>query len=230
MPAAAQTTMSRPLTPAELAVVIKMYREANQWSQEQLADVAGLSTRTVQRVESGHPSDLDTRRAMARAFGLEDIDALNKPYVIPTPDEIKAQREQFEREHITLDAHPLATGRQLAGLAETNGLDLSTPGFDMERAADEEFAALVDYVRDYRDCASLFSEVQKFEVYDDLQRHIDALKAMGVSLRYAVRPIKLQISADPAAKPWEASALYVVTYPAGKEPERFATPRKFKIG
>lgn len=230
MPTTAQTTTHRLLTPAELAAVIKMFREAKQWSQEQLADVSGLSTRTVQRVENGQPSDLDTRRALARAFGFEDIDTLNKPYVIPTAEEMELAREKFERENITLDALPLTTGRQLAGLAETNSLDLSTPGFDMAREADEEFSALVDYVREYRDCAELYSEVEKLEVYDALQVHIGALKEMGVSLRYAVRQLNLVASGDPSVKPWQATALYLVTFRLGQEPTHFATPRKVKIG
>jgi len=147
--------------------------------QEQLADISGLSVRTVQRIERGAPSDLDSRRAIARAFEFEDIDALNKPFTIPTEEEMKAAKEKFERENITLEALPLTLGKQLAQLVETNSMDLSTPGFEMNREADEEFAALVDYLRDYRDCADIYSEVGKFDIYDEMQEHIDALKAMG---------------------------------------------------
>lgn len=79
-----------------------MFRESKKWPQEHLAEIARLSTRTVQRVENGQPSDLDTRRALARvAFGYEDIDLLNKPMSIPTPEELEAARQAFDREHIT---------------------------------------------------------------------------------------------------------------------------------
>ena len=118
MPTAATSQPPRTLTPAELAAVVKMFRESKKWSQEQLAEIARLSTRTIQRVENGQPSDLDTRRALGRAFGFEDIDFLNKPLSIPTPEELEAARQAFDREHITLEAHPLISGRQLAGLAE----------------------------------------------------------------------------------------------------------------
>ena len=230
MPESAAKTMPRALTPAELAGVIRMFREARQWSQEQLADVAGLSTRTVQRVETGQPSDLDTRRALARAFEAEDIDLFNKPYVIPTAEELKAARAKFERDHITLDAHPLTTGRQLADLAEIHSMDLSTPGFEMSREAEQEFAALVDYVREYRDCHDLYQEADKFEVYDALQAHIDALKKLDVSLRYAERPLDLITMGEPAAKPWKTSAFYLVAFRLGHEPDHFATPHKVKVG
>jgi DNA-binding XRE family transcriptional regulator len=55
-------------TPAEVAEITKALREAKKWTQETLAEVAGLTNRTIQRVENGEPSSLDTRRAIAGAF------------------------------------------------------------------------------------------------------------------------------------------------------------------
>ncbi len=225
-----QAQQPRLLTPDELAAFVKLYRQLRQWSQEQLADISGLSARTIQRVERGDPSDLDTRRAIARAFEFEDIDVLNKPFNIPTAEELAAEKEKFEREHVTLKAHPIGTGKQLADLVETTNMDLSTPAFDLGREADEEFAALIDYFRDYRDCADLYSEVQKFEVYDEMQSHMDRLKDLGVSLCYAVRKLQVKVNGAPETKPLPATALYVVAFPLGKEPDSFMTPKAVGIG
>ncbi|MFZ2308500.1 MAG: helix-turn-helix domain-containing protein [Rhodoferax sp.] len=107
----------RLLTREELANFIKLYRQVRGWSQEQLADISGLSVRTIQRVEQGAASGLDTRRAIAKAFDFEDIDVLNKPITIPTEEDAKAMKEKFERENVTLEAIPLINGRQLAGLS-----------------------------------------------------------------------------------------------------------------
>jgi transcriptional regulator with XRE-family HTH domain len=109
-----QPNSARPriLTPEELAVLIRIFREAKGWSQEQLADISKLSTRTIQRVEEGQPSSLDTRRALANALSFEDIDALNKPYIIPTPEEVTEQKKRFDDEHLTLKAEYIKTGRQ----------------------------------------------------------------------------------------------------------------------
>ena len=202
-----------------------MFREMRQWSQEQLAEISGLNVRTVQRVEQGLSASLDTRRALASAFEFEDIDALNKPITIPSEEELKAAKEKFDREHVTLTAIPLTTGKQLAKLAEICSMDLSEPGFDLTREADETFAALVDYFRDYRDCADVYSETQKFEIYDEMQSHIDALKTLGVSLRYAERKMQVKWGAEPDSKPMPVNVLYVVAFPLGKEPEQFATPK-----
>jgi transcriptional regulator with XRE-family HTH domain len=216
----------RLLTPSELAAAIKMLRLSRGWSQEQLAEISGLSVRTIQRIEQNMPSSFDTRRAIAKAFGCEDIDFLNKLFVIPTEEQIAAEKKKFEQEYITLDVAPLTSGKQLAQLVENNMMDLSTSAFEMDRAADEEFAALIDWHREYRDIADCYSESQKFEVYDALQAHIDELKRLGVSLRYAERKLVLKLGGpDGKSNPMAAKALYVVAFPLGQEPQQFSVPR-----
>lgn len=69
---------SRLLTPAELAVCIKLFRETRQWSQEQLAAISGLSVRTVQRVEQGLSASLDTRRAHTAGLVLSSMSASSR--------------------------------------------------------------------------------------------------------------------------------------------------------
>jgi len=40
----------RTMTAEELGAAVKLIRERKRWSQQRVADIAGLSTRTVQRV------------------------------------------------------------------------------------------------------------------------------------------------------------------------------------
>lgn len=228
MTAAEQTTPPRTLTPTELAALVKVFREIRQWSQEQLAAISGLSTRTVQRVEEGQASNLDTRRALARAFDFEDIDALNKPYRFPSEAEQKAAKEKFDRENITLKATQITSGKDLASLVDVSMMDVFVPGFELPRDADEQFAELTDYFREYRDCAELYSEREKFDVYDDMQNRLDALSALGVSLCYATRKVGIKV-ADGCA-PLTTAALYVVACHKGKELTEFAMPRESRIG
>jgi transcriptional regulator with XRE-family HTH domain len=220
-----QTQQERLLTPAELGLCIKMLREVRKWSQEQLAEISGLNVRTIQRVEQGQAASLDTRRSLGVAFDFEDLDALNKPFTIPTEEELKLQKEKFDREHVTPTALPLTTGKQLAKLAEAHMMDMSEPGFELSREADETFAELVDYFRDYRDCADAYSESTKFDVCDELQSRIDVLKNLGVSLCYAERKMRVNWGAEADAKPMPVSVLYVVAFPLGMEPDHFATPK-----
>ena len=85
-------------------------------------------------------------------------------------------------------------------------LDPRPPG-ELPREADETFAMLVDYLREYRDCADAYNETQKFEIYDELQSHIDALKVLGVSLRYATRKIQVKWGTGADVKPMLATVL-----------------------
>jgi transcriptional regulator with XRE-family HTH domain len=50
---------------------IRQLREARGWSQEHLAEVAGLSARTVQRIESDGNIAPESRMALAAALGVE---------------------------------------------------------------------------------------------------------------------------------------------------------------
>ena len=225
----AKAKQPRLLTPDELSFVVRAYREIRQWSQEQLAEIAGLSTRTVQRVENSKPSDLDTRRAIARAFGFDDVDLFNKPYDITTREELEAARARFEREHITLTAYPVSSGREMAGLAERHEADLFSAGFEMDRESSGAFARLVDYLREYRDCHDMYSEVEKLEIHDELQSYLEALKAAGVTLVFAERTMGLKAHTE-EGKPLAISILYVVAYRTGEEPGEFVTPRNVKLG
>lgn len=60
MTTAEQTKPPRMPTLQELAFCFKLFRELRKWSQEQLADISGLTTRTIQRVEKGGPSPTDS--------------------------------------------------------------------------------------------------------------------------------------------------------------------------
>ena len=50
---------------------IKRWREERLWSQEHLADLAGLGLRTVQRIENGEPASRDSVMALAAAFNVD---------------------------------------------------------------------------------------------------------------------------------------------------------------
>lgn len=53
------------------AAKIKRWREERHWSQEHLAELAGIGLRTLQRIEKGEPASKDTLMALAAAFGVE---------------------------------------------------------------------------------------------------------------------------------------------------------------
>ncbi len=64
---------------------IKRWREERHWSQEHLADLAGIGLRTIQRIENGEPASNDSLKALAAAFNV-DVSALS------IDPEVEAQR------------------------------------------------------------------------------------------------------------------------------------------
>lgn len=52
-------------------MIVKKLREQRSWSQEQLAQIAGLSLRTIQRVEAGNRASLETLKSLAAVFEVE---------------------------------------------------------------------------------------------------------------------------------------------------------------
>jgi transcriptional regulator with XRE-family HTH domain len=52
-------------------MIVRKLRLKNGWSQSQLAEMAGVTTRTIQRVEQGHRPSLETSKALASVFEVD---------------------------------------------------------------------------------------------------------------------------------------------------------------
>ena len=74
---------------------VQRFREALLMSKAELARRAGLSTLTIDRIESGRPCRLDTKRRILMALGLRVADR----------DKVFSTRELAPAD---LPAHPLA--------------------------------------------------------------------------------------------------------------------------
>lgn len=52
-------------------MIVRKLRLKRGWSQNQLAEMAGVTTRTIQRVEQGHRPSMETCKALASVFEVE---------------------------------------------------------------------------------------------------------------------------------------------------------------
>ncbi|MGX5175558.1 helix-turn-helix domain-containing protein [Aliikangiella sp. IMCC44653] len=66
-------------------MIVKKLRESRHWSQEQLAIMSGLSIRTIQRVESGQSTSLETLKSLASVFET-DISKLTEEITVIDKD------------------------------------------------------------------------------------------------------------------------------------------------
>src|SRR5580700_6712902 len=65
-------------------MLIQKLRLQRGWSQEQLAEVSGLSVRTIQRLERGQPGSLESLKALAAVFDT-DFNRLKEPADMDAP-------------------------------------------------------------------------------------------------------------------------------------------------
>ena len=57
---------------------LKKVRLEHNWSQDQLAEIAGVSSRTIQRIENGNPASMETLKALAAGFGVSVEELKNR--------------------------------------------------------------------------------------------------------------------------------------------------------
>jgi transcriptional regulator with XRE-family HTH domain len=75
-------------------MLIQKLRLKRGWSQQQLADASGLSVRTIQRIETGHPASVETVKSLAAVFEI-DFSTLN-PEQTMTSSEVPLGEKQEE--------------------------------------------------------------------------------------------------------------------------------------
>lgn len=232
MTATIAESVLRPLTSEEIGHLVKTVRTFLGWTQETLAELSGLQTRTIQRVEQGRSSSIDTRRALARAFRLDDIDYLNAPKAFPSDEDLQQQKEAFHRDHMVLDARSV-DGRQLLALMQDNpGFGALSPGSTIElpRAAQDVFARIVDFVRDCLDVFDIASQPEILGYGDELDGHIAELRATGFCLCAAFRPTNIASLGEEKPKPLPCKITYLLASPKNQPATKVAVARKLSGG
>ncbi|MEM1412420.1 MAG: 2TM domain-containing protein [Pseudomonadota bacterium] len=74
-------------------------RKEKGWSQELLAEQAGLSARTVQRIEAGHTASLESLKCLAAVFETSVSTLMEESSMTPATDQAAPSLEdRYERE------------------------------------------------------------------------------------------------------------------------------------
>jgi transcriptional regulator with XRE-family HTH domain len=130
------------------AKIIKELREKRGWSQAQLAQVSGLSERTIQRTEKDGSASLDTLQAFAAAFDIS-VDQLTPP---------TARKDAPQPKLFLLPR--LKTGKQLFDIVGSSHLFQ----FDHDEPNNEEgLEAISSIVQDLRDYGDIWGEIEPGE-------------------------------------------------------------------
>jgi transcriptional regulator with XRE-family HTH domain len=98
--------------PKYIAEQLKLLRKVRGLKQENLADLAGVSTRTTEKTESGRHSPNDqTLRSIARGLDV-DVAIFNKP----TPEQEAAHRRELDkviRKSLLVPIYPIRTAQDV---------------------------------------------------------------------------------------------------------------------
>lgn len=218
------------MDPKEIGVCVKMLRTMNGWTQETLAELAGLPVRTIQRMEGGAKTSIHTRRAVAGTFKFEDLDIFDKPVAVPSEEQARKQHEEFERDHMNIATQVAMSGKQLADLAEK----LTCWNFNLPDGSpppvSEGVAEIFDCIADYVDGNEHCSMSQKLEVHAQFEEQLAALRDAGWSIFYAVRNTKIVGKGWVDKTPWAITIGYFAVAPKGKEPKLMIVPKAIGLG
>ena len=208
-----------------------IYFPQKQWTQATLAELSGLTDRTVQRVEKGESAGRDTRCAIARGFGFDDIEVFNKPFPVLNEEKYKKYLEQLESSTVVVDIAHASTARVARTMIE--GAESSASDYigDPPREAREPFAALVDNLRDYNDVRDCYGESQRLEFDDSLQELIDQVNAHGCVVGVGKRHAMVRFANDPPdTRPMSWTNIFFILAPKDQLPTKIRVPKEASLG
>jgi transcriptional regulator with XRE-family HTH domain len=136
--------------PAFIAQQVKFIRKTHGLTQENLAMAAGLTTRTIEKVESGrHRPDEQTVRSIARAVQI-DIRYFEKP----TPEQEARQKAEMERalrKMVMVVTNPIHKASDFISIfAQRHAFRIDTSAVTDDAALDT-VAAMSDWITDLND-------------------------------------------------------------------------------
>ena len=136
--------------PKYIAEMLRKLREILHFTQENLADAANLSTRTIEKAESGrHRPDEQTLLSIARALGV-DVSVFSKPTAEQEAKQ-KAEVERAIRKMLLVTTHPVRTaGDFLGAFGQRDAFRIDT-SVVADDGVLEIAATMGDWIRDLND-------------------------------------------------------------------------------
>lgn len=169
-------TMER--DPAYIAQQVKYLRRWHKLTQENVADMAGLTTRTIEKVESGrHRPEEQTLRSLARAFQI-DVKYFEKP----TLEQVTRQRAEMERavrKMVVVPTAPVRTASEfLSAFAGQHGFRFDTPA-DQSDELLQVTAEMIDWITDVNDGWDDCNKSQQLDVARSFTELCGQLEKLG---------------------------------------------------
>lgn len=188
---------------------IRQHREERHWTQEELAIVAGIDVRTIQRAENGQKLALETLKAIANAFEIT-IDQLSK-------DSQEEALAEFRAKYSVIELQSLQQAAELYQLFGTHAYHFQRIGTLNDDQADS-IAEFEQVTKDYGEIWSDLEPLQRRDAEKCLQPLIERLLSLDLAVSVGVQSMRLR-STGGTSQPFDFSVLYVAVVP-GCQPLR----------
>jgi transcriptional regulator with XRE-family HTH domain len=170
-------TMER--DPTYIAQQVKFIRKLYRLTQENLADAAGVTTRTIEKIETGrHRPDEQTLRSIARAVKLE-VSFFEKP----TPGQEERQKADLLRAQRKTVLAPISPIRATNDFLSAFGGQREAYRIDMSSVTDEAALDIAGTMADWiRDCADIWEDSymsQRVEYAREFIKYCQQIEALG---------------------------------------------------
>lgn len=198
---------------AVLAKNVKTIRDMKHWTQQHLAETAGILLRTVQRVERGDGASLETLGALASAFDVTiDFLQTDMEAFVKAEEELRRTHDLIEVKPVTCSSHVEAVGASDAYFMQCASED------DTVRDA---FADLASNLKDMGDLWDDAAPAHHREWVKEAFEQVVALNQLGVVVSIGKGNRALRVGKGTV----ECRALYVIAWPKGQEKSVIAIPK-----
>lgn len=166
------------MDPSYLAEQLRFIRRQLSLTQENVADICGLTTRTIQKMESGrHKPDEQTLKSLMRGLNLDA-----SIFLKPSPVEEAAEKAKFDqalKKCTIVPTQAIHTPADfLAACGECHAFRLET-GYIEGEEAESIAASMADYVKD---CADIWPEIgatQRLEYARSFIKECKSIESLG---------------------------------------------------
>jgi transcriptional regulator with XRE-family HTH domain len=164
--------------PAYIAQKVKFLRKWAKLTQENVADIAGLTTRTIEKIESGrHRPEEQTLRSLARAFQI-NVAHFEKP----TPEQEAKERADIARaarKTVVCPTDPVRTASEfLSAFDHRHVFRFNAPAQQSDQLL-QVTASMFDWVQGLNDVWEDCSMSQRLEYARSFAEFCHQLEALG---------------------------------------------------
>lgn len=166
----------------EIAFIVKELRTYLGWKQFALAHEAGITERTIERVEAGERVSDDTLRKIARALQLSE-GAFTEARYLPSDEELAAIAKKVKEDYTHTSLHDLSSPHDLENILSAEAYLVD--GANVDDGLAEDVALIKDQIQDFGDMYGDVPHTEELSYCRSLLVSIREIEAHGYTARWA---------------------------------------------